>query len=59
MVGGTVTLVDGTSFENPAAGGAEAEAAAEAAAEAEAEAGPAVIARGAGRRGGAARELPG
>ena len=34
MVGGTVTLVDGTTFENPAAGGAEAEAAAEAEAEA-------------------------
>jgi len=34
VVGGTVTLVDGTTFENPAAGGAEAEAAAEAEAEA-------------------------
>ena len=36
MVGGTVTLVDGTTFENPAEGGAEAEAAAEAEADAEA-----------------------
>ena len=35
MVGGTVTLVDGTTFENPAAGGAEAEAAAAAEAAAE------------------------